>query len=73
MNVYASHHIMQGIGKFGFVINVIPNGLKKYASFMLGKALTIIDSMQIRNSYLGSLCKNISKDAFQYLSQKKIF
>ena len=56
LKVYDSHHIMQRIGKFNFVINVIPNGLEKYARFMLGKALTIIDRMQIMNSYIGSLC-----------------
>ena len=56
LKVYDSHHIMQGIGKFNFVINVMPNGLEKYARFMLGKPLTIIDSMQIMNSYLCSLC-----------------
>ena len=69
--VYDSHHIMQGIGKIVFLINLIPNGLEKCASFMLGKPLTIIDSMQIMNYFLGSLCKNISEDDFKYLSQKK--
>ena len=45
LKVCDSHHIMQRIGKFSFVINVIPNGLEKYARFMLRKPLTIIDSM----------------------------
>ena len=40
---------------------------------MLGNPLTIIDSMKIMNSYLGSLCKNISEDDFKYLCQKKFF
>ena len=37
---------LQEIGKFGLEINVIPNGLEKCMSFMLGKHLVFIDSKQ---------------------------
>ena len=51
-------------------IDVIPNGLEKYMTFILGKNLVFIDSMQFMNSSLEKLVKNLSDNDFKYLTQK---
>ena len=56
---YDSHLIMQEIGKFNMIINVIPNGLEKCMTFKINKNLVFIDSMQFMNSSLNALVKNL--------------
>ena len=46
---------------------VIPNGLEKDMAFFLGKNLVFIDSMQLMNSSLDKLVKNLSDENFKYL------
>ena len=41
---------MQEIGKFDVKVNVIPNGLEKYMTFIINNNLVFIDSMQFINS-----------------------
>ena len=67
---YASHLIMQELGKFNFKINVIPNGLEKHMSFSISNKLSFIDYFQFGSSSLDSLVKNLDKDDFKYLSQE---
>ena len=43
-------NLMQGIRKFYFYLNAIPNGLEKYLSFKIKNKLFFIDSFQ----HLGS-------------------
>ena len=51
-------------------INVIPNNMKKYMAFMLGKHLVFIDSFQFMSSSLDKLVSNLPDDAFKYTSEK---
>ena len=51
---------MQEIGKFELKVNVIPNGLRKYMAFTINNNLLFVDSMQLMNSSLDSLVKNLS-------------
>ena len=44
LKIYDSHLVMQGLVKFDFKINFIPNGLKKCISFRLNAKLVFIDS-----------------------------
>ena len=64
---YDSHLIMQELGKF--IINVIPNGLKKYMSFSTNNKLSFIDSFHFLSSSIDSLVENLRNDDFKYLSQ----
>ena len=50
---------------FDVKIDVIPNGLEKYMTFILNKNLVFTDSMQIMNFSLEKLLKN-----FKYLTQE---
>ena len=68
---YDSHLIMQEIGKFKKKINVIPNNMERYMSFMLGDHLVFIDSFQLMFNSLERLASNLPEDAFKYTS--KIF
>ena len=52
---------MQELGKFNFKINVLPNKLEKYMSFIID------NKFQFLNSSLDSLVKNLGKDDFKYL------
>ena len=61
---------MQELGKFGFKISVIPNGLEKYKSFCINNKLSFIDGFQFLSSSLDSLVKNFSKNDPKYLSQE---
>ena len=54
---YDSLLIMQELGKFNVKLNVIPNGLEKYASFSINNKLSVIDRFQFLSSSLGSLDK----------------
>ena len=47
--------------------SVIPNGLEKDMAFFLGKNLVFLDSMQLMNSSLDKLVKNLSDENFKYL------
>ena len=70
---------MQQLDKFGFKINVIPNGLEKYISLKVNNKLVFINGFQLLSSALDRLVKNLYKDDFKYLKsgirfikQKKI-
>ena len=56
---------MQEIGKFDVKISVIPTVLEKYMAFTIN-----ICSMQLMNSSLDALVKNLSDNNFKYLSQE---
>ena len=66
---YASHLIMQELGKVDFKING-PNVLEKYMSFNIRSKLVFTDSFQFLSSSLDSLVENLSKDYFKYLTQE---
>ena len=61
---------MQELAKFNLKINVIPNELQKYLSFMINNKLICIDSFQFRSSSLDNLVKNVGKDDCKFLSQE---
>ena len=61
---------MQGVGKFKMNINAIPNNIKKYMSFMLGRQLVFLDSFQFMSSSLDNLSKNLPDEAFKYTSEE---
>ena len=61
---------MQELVKFNLKINVIPNGLEKYMSFIINNKLSFTDSFQFLSSSLDSLVKNLSKDDFKYSNQR---
>ena len=65
-----SHFIMQEIGKFNWKINVIPNNMERYMSFMLGDHLVFLDSFQFMSSSLEKLVSNLPEDAFRYTSKE---
>ena len=67
---YDSHLIMQELGKFNFKINVIPNALEKYVSFIINNKLIFIDSIQFLSSSFDNLIENLSEDDFKYLTQE---
>ena len=70
MRGYDSHLIFCELNKFDVKISVIPNGLEKYMAFVLGKNLVFIDSMQVLNSSLDKLVKNLSDEDFNYLLEE---
>ena len=51
-------------------MNVIPNNMEKYMTFMLGKHLVFIDSFQFMSSSLDKLVGNLPSEAFKYTSQE---
>ena len=61
---------MQEIGKFDLKVNVIPNRLEKYLAFTINNNLVFIDSIQLMNSSLDTLVKNLSDNDFKHLSQE---
>ena len=81
---YDSHFIMQTIGEIAYQhtyknlkgedkqmdINVIPNNMKKYMAFMLGKHLVFIDSFEFMSSSLDKLVSNLPDDTFKYTSEE---
>ena len=67
---FDSHFIMQEIGKFKRKINVIPNNMERYMSFMLGAHLVFLDSFQFIFSSLERLVSNLPEDAFKYTSEE---
>ena len=56
--------------KFDVKIDVITNRLEKYMIFLIKKNLVFIDSMQLMNSSLEELVKNLTDDDFEYLSEE---
>ena len=62
---YDSHVIIQELGKFNLKINVIPNRLEKYMSFIINNKLSFIGSFQFLSSSLDSLVKNLRKMIFR--------
>ena len=62
--------IFHELNKFDVKIDVIPNRLEKYMGFMINKNLVFIDSMQVINSSLEKLVKNLADNGFKYLSQE---
>ena len=48
----------------------MPNRLKKHMAFTINNNLVFIDSMQLMNSSLDALVKNLSETDFKYLSQE---
>ena len=81
---YDSHFIMQQIGrvanehaytndkgeKKNLSVNLIPNNMEKYMTFMLGNHLTFIDSFQFMSSSLEKLVDNLPRESFKYTSQQ---
>ena len=81
---YDSHFIMQEIGEIAkkhtyknkkgedtqMSINVIPNNMEKYMSFMLGNHIKFIDSFQFMSSSLDKLVSNLPRESLKYTSQK---
>ena len=61
---------MQKLGKFGFKINIIPNGLEKHINFSLDNKLVLSDSFQFLSSSLDSLMKNLDDNNSKYLSRE---
>ena len=51
---------------FDVKIDVVPNRLEKNMTFILNKKLVFIDSMQLMNSSLETLVKNLSNDDLKY-------
>ena len=49
---------------------MIPNRLEKYRTFFLNKNLAFIDSMQIMNSSLDKLVRNLKDDDVKYLTEE---
>ena len=70
---YDSHLIFCELNKFDVKIDVIPNRLEKYMAFFLNKNLVFIDSMQLINSSLKKLVKNLSDNDFKYLLNSRIW
>ena len=67
---YDGHFIMQEIGKFNRKINVIPNNMERYMSFILGERLVLLDSFQFMSSSLERLVSDLPEDAFKYTSKE---
>ena len=55
---------------FDVKIDVVPNRLEKYMTFILNKKSVFIDSMQLMNSSLETLVKNLSNDDLKYLTEE---
>ena len=65
-----SHLIFYELKTFDIKIDVIPNRLEKYMTFILNKNLVFIESMQFMNPSLEKLVKNLSDDDFKYLTEE---
>ena len=61
---------MQEIDKSEVEINVMPNGLEKYMTFISNKILILVDSVQFMDSSLDLLVTNLTDNDFKYLSQE---
>ena len=63
---------MQELGKFSLKINLVPNGLEKYMSFIINNKLSFVDSFPFPSFSLNSLVKKLSKHDFKSLSQELV-
>ena len=61
---------MPELDKFNLKINIIPNGLEKYISFIINNQQNFIGSFKFVRSSLNSSVKNLNKIDFKYLIQK---
>ena len=61
---------MPELDKFNLKINIIPNGLEKYISFIINNQQNFIVSFKFVRSSLNSSVKNLNKIDFKYLIQK---
>ena len=67
---FDSHLIFYELKTFDIKIDVIPNRLEKYMTFILNKNLVFVESMQFMNPSLEKLVKNLSDDDFKYLTEE---
>ena len=67
---YDSHLIFNEFSKFDVKIGLIPNGLEKYMAFFLNENLVFTGSMQVMNSGLDQLAKNLSDNDLKYLTKE---
>ena len=67
---YDSHLIIKEIGKFDVKVSVIPNRLEKYMAFTINNNLVFTDNMQVMDSSLDPLVKNLSDNDFKYFSEE---
>ena len=67
---YGRHLVFSELHKFNLKVDVIPNGLEKYRHSFLCRDLVFIDSMQLMNSSLDKLLKNLVDKDFKYLVKK---
>ena len=67
---YDSYLTMQELGKFSLKINLVPNRLEKYMSFIINNKLSFVDSFPFPSFSLNSLVKKLSKHDFKSLSQE---
>ena len=67
---YDGHLIFCELSKFNVKIDVMRNVLEKYMASSLNKNLVFIDSMQLMNSSLEKLVKNLSDGDFKYLTEE---
>ena len=67
---YNSHLIINQIGKFDVKVDVISNGLEKYIAFTINKNLIFTESMQLMNSSLEKLFKNLLDNDFKCETQE---
>ena len=65
-----SHLIFRELNKFDLEINVIPNGLEKHMAFFSDNNFVFIESMQLMNSSLDKLVKNLLDKDFKYLVEE---
>ena len=67
---YASHLLMEVLGKFNLKISVTPKWLERYMSFTINNKLSFMESFQLLSSALDSLVNNLNRDDFKCLSQE---
>ena len=57
---------MQEINKFHVKRSAIPDGLEEHMAFRINKNFVFIDSIELVNSSLNELVKNLSDNDFEY-------
>ena len=67
---YDSHLIFSELHKFNLKIDLIPNGREKYMAFFLGRDLVLIDIMQVMDSSLDKIVKNLVDKDFKYFVEE---
>ena len=61
---------MQEIGKFKNNINVIPNNMEKYMTFMIDRNRIFLGSFQFMNRSLSDLADDLPKDSFYHTKKE---